>query len=481
MARPRGVINRQLSQAGSAGFGAMFSLRRIPSGPFPSGASPARGAVTIDQVSEIVANGVADETITDHRGPIMVTTKALAVFNPATQRLERVRDDFLQVLASFRLNGLMGAGLASRQPTPQTPHEFYEAAQAHQQFLSNSFMQMKFFAPLISINLQQSISTIKTAALASLNPAITVRDAVMASFQINSPKAKTGDELEPIMDAPTFPQPMYETLRDLSQDFIFPGLDKVPPNTVQLLQTNAKFIESFLVGLNAEMGRELLWRGYPTDQRGTYFRQFWDTRTAIQPQLDIPPINQWEKHELGTTAVGAGGDKLVLLIRGELLRRYPNTVIYAVRAAETDDGRDLSTNPDDERHPVFRGTLQPDVTFVGFDLTADDVVTGSGWFFVLQQQPTEPRFGLDEAPYLEGKTDVPELATWNDLNWAHLAPDEATLKELGFVSVSKLNLVPTSQVKGIWGRNSAHMAYITRQLPVRVAIHATELLRREAK
>jgi hypothetical protein len=403
------------------------------------------------------------------------------VFNSVSGAWEQVPEDFTQVLASFHLNNLTGAGLAARQPTPQTSHEFYEAAQAHQQFLSHSFMQMIFFAPPITFNLRQSISTIKTAALASLNPARTVSDAVMASFQINSPKAKTGDELEPIMDAPTFPQAMYEALRDLSQDFIFPGLDKVPANTVQLLETNAKFIESFLVGLNAEMGRELLWRGYPTDQRGTYFRQFWDTRTAIQPQLDIPPINEWEKRELGTTAVGAGGDKLVLLIRGELLRRYPNTVIYAVRAAETDDGRDLSTNPDDERHPVFRGTLQPDVTFVGFDLTPDDVVTGSGWFFVLQQQPTEPRFGLDEAPYLEGKTDVPELATWNDLNWAHLAPDEATLKELGFVSVSKLNLVPASQVKGIWGRNSAHMAYITRQLPVRVAIHATELLHREAK
>jgi hypothetical protein len=147
----------------------------------------------------------------------------------------------------------------------------------------------------------------------------------------------------------------------------------------------------------------------------------------------------------------------VLLIRGELLRRYPNTVIYAVRAAETDDGRDLSTNPDDERHPVFRGTLQPDVTFVGFDLTPDDVVTGSGWFFVLQQQPTEPRFGLDEAPYLEGKTDVPELATWNDLNWAHLAPDEATLKELGILfrwASSILCLHRRSKVFGVATRRT---------------------------
>ena len=292
IARPRGVINRQLSQAGSAGLGAMFSLRPIPSGPLPGGASPNRGAVTIDQVSELVASGVQHQIIRDHRGlGEVVVTEVFRVFNSVSGTWEQVPDDFPQVLASFHLNNLTGSGLASRQATPQTPHEFYEAAQAHQQYLSNfAFMQMIFFAPPIAINLQQSISTIKTAALASLNPAMTVTEAVMASVQINSPKAATGDELEPIMDAPAFPQPMYEALRDLSQDFIFPGLEKVPPNTVQLLQTNAKFIESFLVGLNAEMGRELLWRGYPTDQRGTYFQQFWDTRTALNRSWTFLPL-----------------------------------------------------------------------------------------------------------------------------------------------------------------------------------------------
>jgi hypothetical protein len=476
--RPRGVINRQLPLNGSAGIGSIFNfVRPLPGGPFQA-PPPARGAVTIDQVSEIVANRVRHETIRDHRGPNVVITEVVVIFNPVPPpgRFERVSDDYPQALAAFRLNSLTGPALASRQPTAQTPPQFFELAKAHQQFLSNAFIQIIFRLPPIVVNLQQSMSTLKTAALASLSPARTVTDAVMSSVQINSPKAQTGDELEPLMDAPSFPQPMYEALRDLSQDFIFPGLDQVPANTVQLLETNAKFIESFLVGLNTEMGRELLWRGYPTDQRGTYFQQFWDTRTSAQPQLDIQPINQWGKRELGTTAVGAGGDKLVLLIRGELLRRYPNTVIYAVRATENNSVRDLSTNPDDERHPVFRGTLQPDVTFVGFDLTSDEVSADPGWFFVLQQQPTEPRFGLDEAPYLEGKTDVPALATWNDLNWAHLAPDEAALQELGFVLVSKFDLVPTSPVTGVWGRNSAHMAYITRQLPVRVAIHATELL-----
>jgi len=476
IARPRGVINRQLPQNGSPSIGSIFSLLRPgPGGPLPA-PPPSRGVVTIDQVADVVTNRINHQTIRDHRGPNVIVTEVLVIFNPVPPpgRFERVPDDFPQALASFRLNGLTGFGLASRQPTPQTPPQFFAAAKAHQEFLSNAFIQMIFRLPPIVINLQQSMSTIKTAALASLAPAQTVADAVTSSVQINSPKAQTGDDLEPVMDAPVFPQPMYEALRDLSQDLIFPGLDQVPANTVQLLETNAKFIESFLVGLNNEMGRQLLWRGYPTDQRGTYFRQFWDTRTSAQPQLDIPPINQWEQHALGTAATA--GDKLVLLIRGELLRRYPNTVIYAVRAVENDGVRDLSTNPDDERHPVFRGTLQPDVTFVGFDLTSDEVTADPGWFFVLQQQPTEPRFGLDEAPYLEGKTEVPPLVTWNDLNWAHLAPDETTLQQLGFVSVGKFNLVPTSQVTGVWGRNSAHMAYITRQLPVRVAIHASELL-----
>ena len=48
------------------------------------------------------------------------------------------------------------------------------------------------------------------------------------------------------------------------------------------------------------------------------------------------------------------------------------------------------------RCPVFGGKLEPDITFVGFDLTAEDVEPEPGWFFVIQEQPTEPRFGLDE-------------------------------------------------------------------------------------
>jgi hypothetical protein len=272
---------------------------------------------------------------------------------------------------------------------------------------------------------------------------------------------------------------MYEALRDLSQDWLLPGLEHVPPNTVQLLQTNAKFVESFKVGLNTEMARELLWRDYPTDQRGTYFRQFWDTAAAGAPYEDIPPIHQWGGHALGDNAnfTGPGGDKIVLLVRGELLRRYPGTVIYAVRAVAPDGTRVPSLDPADERHPLFRGTLDPDVTFVGFPLTAAQVAEGLGWYFVLQQQPTEPRFGLDDDPFGPGESGViPELKTWNDLNWAHVAPNAAALKALAHVPVQALSLTPTTPQKAVWGRNAAHMASITKQRPVRVAIHASDML-----
>jgi hypothetical protein len=184
---------------------------------------------------------------------------------------------------------------------------------------------------------------------------------------------------------------MYEALRDLSHDYLFPGLELVPPNTVTLLATNPEFVESFLVGLNAEMASELLWRNYPTDQRGTYFRQFWDT--GGDGRRDIEKISDWGDRALGANA--RGGDDLVLLLRGELLRRYPNSVIYAVAAVRKDGRLNLSPDPKDEQHPLFRGTLKPDVTFLGFDLTRKQVLGDPGWFFVIQQQPTEPRFGLE--------------------------------------------------------------------------------------
>lgn len=348
-----------------------------------------------------------------------------------------------------------------------------EAAKSHQAHLENVFRTAE------TPDSRQPLDTgaIKSAALASLAPAKTVVDAVLASSKFESRLSSTADPLDPMMDQPMFRRPMYEALRDLSQDYLLPGLHLVPPDSVQLLTTNAKFIESFMIGLNVEMGRELLWRNYPTDQRGTYFQYFWDSFGAGNSE-DIIPIHQWGNRALGTTAI-KGLDRLVLLIRGELLKRYPGAVIYAVRAITHNGKRELATDHAEEftagmvleEYPIFRGSLNPDVTFVGFNLTKTDVLTGDGWFFVLQSQPTEPRFGLDVVRFRpDGTIDLPELKTWNDLNWAHVASSGSHLV------ARDVQLTETQPTKGKWRHNSAHMAHITKQLPVRVAIHATELI-----
>ena len=357
---------------------------------------------------------------------------------------------------------------------------FRNAAKAHNAYLvQNAFMSSTSRqAPSIEV------AEITKSLLRSVNPERTINVRVQASLRIASNTMTTADPLEPIMDAPDFPQPMYEALRDLSQDYLFPGLDKVPPNTVSLLMTNPEFVESFLVGLNDEMSHELLWRNYPTDQRGTYFRQFWDT--SIDSGLpDVEPINGWGESQLGENTPRAKGN-LVLLIRGELLRRYPNSVIYAVPAVKKQNGElALSTNQTEELHPLFRGTLKPDVTFLGFNLTeakarGDAPNDPNGWFFVIQQQPTEPCFGMDEANF-EGP--VPPIATnWNNLSWRHLANTEQELKELSHVSLDSIKRVlpdiDTEKIdKAQWGKNSSHQAYITLQRPVRIAIHATEMIK----
>ena len=362
----------------------------------------------------------------------------------------------------------------SGMPDSADAAAFRAAAKQHYDYVVNHALLSFLTAPSPPLDLNQT----KQALLQSINPRKTITARLQLSQTLDDGSGESSDPVEPIVDAPDFPQPMYEALRDVSQDFLFPGLDDVPANSVTVLETNPEFVESFMVGLNTEMNRELLWRDYPTDQRGTYFRRFWDT-SASTGQPDIDYISRWNNNHLGQNTPRASG-KLVLLIRGDLLRRYPNAVIYAVPAFKNSQAKlDFMREPEKELHPLFRGTLKPDVTFLGFDLTdaqalGDPPNDPNGYFFVIQQQPTEPRFGMDEADY--GPTEPPALITWNDLSWRHLAPTEQELEKLSYASVT--TVLPDIN-KAKWGvnSNSAHHAYITLQRPVRIAIHAQQLLR----
>ena len=318
-------------------------------------------------------------------------------------------------------------------------------------------------------------SELKGDMLRRLEP----KAAVLAAIRATMP---TVENIELTTFAPSFPQPMYEPLRDYAPDLLLPGMDLVPSNTIALLKTNPALIEAYLVGLNHEMSRELLWRGFPTDQRGTYFQQFWDaggeelptTDAEREARFDITKITSWAADSrLGShSARGAAVGQMVLLIRGDLLRRYPRAMVYALESVWSADGtrRELGTT---ERYPIFRATQSPDITMLGFPLTEDQVRGADnkagghpGWFFVLQEQPTEPRFGMDVATTYGGTP-----AHWSDLTWGNLAPDDAALKQIVYVPIDGLlNNRIVDQIQ--WGKNSAQIATITRQPPFRVAVHA---------
>ena len=292
-------------------------------------------------------------------------------------------------------------GLTS-QPTPTTPPapaKDNDLPRALRQAFIRLAYRWSEVPPQEAAPVPADLDTLRSVVLAALDPersfalALAERLHLAPGIERLSP-----DPLEPILAAPEFPQPMYEPLRDQSQEWILPGLDKVPQDTLALLQTNQSFVEAYMVGLNHEMARELLWHGYPTDQRGSYFRQFWRRRTQdgsgpVAPVRDITPIDQWRQTVLGSH--GPADDVLVLLLRSELLRRYPSALLYASRdGVTTSDGRRTT----EERHPLFMGSLNPDVTFVGLPFSRDEIVRDQAlWSFIIQEAITEPTFGLDRS------------------------------------------------------------------------------------
>ncbi len=298
-------------------------------------------------------------------------------------------------------------------------------------------------------------------------------------------QSQTEDELHPVIWYPEFHRPMYHFLRAMSQEYILPGLENVPQNTVGLLQTNRRFIEAFMVGLNHEMASELRWREFPTDMRGSYFRSFWDTsiysldenekaafrNTAIAAKLleeiqkeygagfntlqkientytigdpnetekavadayesavekwlltrdedkDIDRLAHWKRdNRLGDNPVPGkltnkeeDQNRLVLLVRGELLQKFSNTLIYLVKK-KADGKPDLSQNAL-RTHPVFEGALPPDIVFIGFPIKKEDAAE---YFIIFEERMTELRFGLDETPEEKEESEV-EI---NDFSWQH--------------------------------------------------------------
>jgi hypothetical protein len=339
------------------------------------------------------------------------------------------------------------------------------------------------------------LPALRATVQAAVDPRVTIVQAMTARL-VRAPGFTWSptDPLAPVMAHPVFPQPMFQPLAERSPDWILPGLFDLPADRVTLAKTNPAFIEAYMVGLNHELARELLWREYPSDQRGSYFRQFWDpagVEVSPVPETakDVRPLHGWDASSpLGSHSprpLAPGHEHLVLVIRGEVLRRYPGTLVYAQRATRAGALVGLGS---EQRRPVFSGRLPPDVALFGFTLTdaevrGDGTAANPGWCFVFEEQPGDPRFGLDV-----GTAPAPPAATWDDLSWGHLAATPEAQAAIAYIDLaSALPLRPTAEPAGGVGwqasagpgqpiARGADHAVITLQRAVRVAIHGADLL-----
>jgi hypothetical protein len=273
--------------------------------------------------------------------------------------------------------------------------------------------------------------------------------------------ARSADEtrpLAPVMAHPRFAVPIAEELLSRWPEWALPGIGGLPPDTVTLLETNPEFVAALLVGLNQEFNRELLWREFPTDQRGTPFAQFWPGQTP-----DVDEIARWPLGNSLASQVRTGeAGSLTLLVRGELLRRFPGTPAVAVRGENgalpaTFTGIPATAVAIDESTMLY--------LFAGID---EQRARTEGWFFVFREPMRGTQFGFDLPVPGSGP-----LTSWSDLTW-----DGVGVPPGGFV---RLGSNPAGPPPGpdvpVWGGDPADMARIAFQRPFQLAFDAAAMLR----
>ena len=268
-----------------------------------------------------------------------------------------------------------------------------------------------------------------------------------------------------VMAFPHLPFPLSRRLETLAPDVFLPGVGVLPNDFIMAVQTNPRFVEALMVGANHEMGREMLWQGLPTDQRGTPLQHFWQ---RLDGKTDIDCIHQWNAAlPLGSQPGSTG--MLVLLFRGRLLERFPNLSIYAypivgkeIRPGGSSPppaGKDPSEmDPGKALWPLLHGHLNTDITYVGFSIQPKDI---GAYFFVIEEHMTEPRFGFDERVGNGQNSN-----NWQDVDW-----DDISVAGGSYFGVAALRNAAPAKVQANVARwvnpHAATVADATLQRPFR--------------
>ncbi|MDH3294696.1 MAG: hypothetical protein OER95_10310 [Acidimicrobiia bacterium] len=311
----------------------------------------------------------------------------------------------------------------------------------------------------------------------------------------------------PILRSPRIARPLATLLERLDPNAMLAGHDKLPDNSVTVVEENRPFVESFLVGANHAMNNELRWRGFPTDMRGTVLPRFWDRGYGADDSRgdDIPAIHTWtDRIGKNFTSHDDGEADMVLTIRGDIVRKLGQLIVVLNEATSTTWKKGDGTN----HHPVFSGTLGDDTAYYGFNIGRAKVMANkNSMFFVLYEPMGRLRFGLDIATasvrrkrfslasasltfpvqalqrsdvfamppvqFVAPPTAPPATpAKWDDLSWSHVVTDSAGYLDVDTTSVS----VTTGPDYWSTDRTSASIARSMWQKPVAAVLPARRVL-----
>ncbi len=268
-------------------------------------------------------------------------------------------------------------------------------------------------------------------AVAVLEPAAAYERLLLYAHGDPGGRVRQRSPVHPAMASPHVGGAFVDRVARLDKEWVLGGVARLPPNSVSLLEVDWAVVEAFLAGANHELARELLWRGYPTDLRGTPFDRLWPTHApgGTDPAPDVAPMDSWTG-PLGSNPAGPARSELaVVVIRGDLLRRYPSTLISAELGTTTaEEGATSFVSDRQVAHELFRGTLGSDVTYSALDISLptlrahpDPAGDRHCWYISLLQPHDEPHFGLEDS----GPVNVDPAGHYeltDERNWASLDP-----------------------------------------------------------
>jgi hypothetical protein len=198
--------------------------------------------------------------------------------------------------------------------------------------------------------------------------------------------------------------PAWRFLRDVAPDLLLPGVDQLVRDRVYAFESNPAFVDGFLLGLNHQTLAELRWRNLRIASACTPLRIFWGRIAGGggDPLDDIRSVSLWpDASPLGGAQhrpAQVAPQNLILVFRTDLFRRYPDTIVSAIRAGldgngEPDFNEAAAPDGSEAREwPVFQGSIGEDVTFFGFPFTPSDA---QAMWFLLEEPPPGYRFRSD--------------------------------------------------------------------------------------